>query len=136
MRLIDADELDTVTITTDDYSGNEVYEVYLEEDVKEAQTINAIPIPKGSTNGDILNTLFPDEKRLFHLFSQCRDWIDAPFERKGSAKGSDNSDDEREERVRERELGNERDLEREERELERELSKKGKSKHYDKEMER
>lgn len=107
MRLIDADKLDTTTITTDD--------------IKQAQTIDAIPIPKGSTNRDILKILFPNEDRLFYLFLdtdwyQCRNWLDAPFEKESSAKGADNSDDER---------ANER-----------ELNKKGKSKHYDKEMER
>ena len=38
-RLIDADELDITSITTDDYSGNEVLDVVLKEDVDMAETI-------------------------------------------------------------------------------------------------
>ena len=38
-RLIDEDELDVITVTTDDYSGNEVLDVILKEDLDEAPTI-------------------------------------------------------------------------------------------------
>jgi hypothetical protein len=38
-RLIDVDDLDITTITTDDYSGNEVLDVVLKEDVDDAETI-------------------------------------------------------------------------------------------------
>ena len=38
-RLIDADDLDITTITTDDYSGNEVLDIVLKEDVDNAPTI-------------------------------------------------------------------------------------------------
>lgn len=38
-RLIDADDLDVDTITTDDYNGNEVLEVVLKEDIDNASTI-------------------------------------------------------------------------------------------------
>jgi hypothetical protein len=38
-RLIDADDLDITTITTDDYNGNEVLEVVLKEDIDNAQPI-------------------------------------------------------------------------------------------------
>lgn len=38
-RLIDADDLDITTIITDDYSGNEVLEVVLKEDIDNAPTI-------------------------------------------------------------------------------------------------
>ena len=38
-RLIDADELDVITVTTDDYSGNEVLDVILKEDLDEAPTV-------------------------------------------------------------------------------------------------
>jgi len=38
-RLIDADALDITTITTDDYSGNEILDVILKEDIDDASTI-------------------------------------------------------------------------------------------------
>ena len=38
-RLIDTDDLDITTITTDDYSGNEVLDVVLKEDVDNASTL-------------------------------------------------------------------------------------------------
>ena len=42
-RLIDIDDLDITTITTDDYSGNEVLDIVLKEDVDNAPTVEAIP---------------------------------------------------------------------------------------------
>lgn len=38
-RLIDVDDLDITTITTDDYSGNEVLDIVLQEDIDDALTI-------------------------------------------------------------------------------------------------
>ena len=38
-RLIDVDYLDITTVTTDDYSGNEVIDIVLKEDVEDAPTI-------------------------------------------------------------------------------------------------
>ncbi len=38
-RLIDADALDITTVITDDYSGNEVLDVVLQEDINDAPTI-------------------------------------------------------------------------------------------------
>ena len=38
-RLIDADALDVTTVTTDDYSGNEVLDVVLKDDIDNAPTI-------------------------------------------------------------------------------------------------
>lgn len=38
-KLIDADDLDITTITTDDYSGNEVLDVVLKDDIDDAPTI-------------------------------------------------------------------------------------------------
>ncbi len=38
-RLIDVDELDITAITTDDYSGNEMLDIVLKEDVDDAPTI-------------------------------------------------------------------------------------------------
>ena len=40
MRLIDADALDYTTIQTDDYSGNEIYDVVLKEDIDNAPTVD------------------------------------------------------------------------------------------------
>lgn len=37
--LKDVDELDVTTVTTDDYSGNEVLDVVLKEDIDDAPTI-------------------------------------------------------------------------------------------------
>lgn len=42
-RLIDADNLDITTITTDDYSGNEILDVVLKEDIDDAPIVEAIP---------------------------------------------------------------------------------------------
>lgn len=38
-RLIDADDLDVTTVTTDDYSGNEILDIVLKEDIDTADTI-------------------------------------------------------------------------------------------------
>lgn len=38
-RLKDVDDLDTTTIETDDYDGNEILEVVLREDIDDAPTI-------------------------------------------------------------------------------------------------
>lgn len=38
-RLIDAEDLDITTITTDDYSGNKILDVVLKEDIDIAPTI-------------------------------------------------------------------------------------------------
>lgn len=38
-RLKDVDALDTTTVTTDDYSGNKVLDVVLQEDINDAPTI-------------------------------------------------------------------------------------------------
>ncbi len=45
-RLIDADLLDITEITTDDYSGNEVLDVILKEDIDDAETVKGIPIER------------------------------------------------------------------------------------------
>ena len=37
--MIDADALDVTTVTTDDYSGNEVLDVVLKDDIDDAPTI-------------------------------------------------------------------------------------------------
>lgn len=45
-ELIDRNNLESTTITTDDYSGNEVLDVVLMEDVEEAPVINEQEIVK------------------------------------------------------------------------------------------
>lgn len=40
-------------------SGNEILEIVLKEDIDEAPTIEAIPIPKDATNGDMIRAVFP-----------------------------------------------------------------------------
>ena len=46
-RLKDVDDLDTTTIETDDYDGNEILEVVLREDIDDAPTI----IPADTESG-------------------------------------------------------------------------------------
>ena len=38
-RLVDVDDLDIITVKTDDYSGNEVIDIVLKEDIDDALTI-------------------------------------------------------------------------------------------------
>ena len=66
MRVIDADSLCSTTIITDDYSGNEILEIVLKEDIDEAPTIEAIPIPKDATNGDVIRMMFPNAQIDYH----------------------------------------------------------------------
>ena len=97
MRLIDANELDTTTVATDDYSGNETLDVVLKEDVDSAPTV--LTIPDNPTNGDMIKAMYPKgkirrEKSCTHditVFSfpdgtyfgaECRfntDWWNAPY---------------------------------------------------------
>ena len=81
MRLIDADELDITTIETDDYSGNEILDVILKEDIDDASTI--LELPNNPSNGDVIKALFPN-KASFNGGDGCyfnRDWWNAPYER-------------------------------------------------------
>ena len=50
MRLIDADALDKITVTTDDYSGNEVLDVVLWEDIEKAPTIDTFTLKTTLSN--------------------------------------------------------------------------------------
>ena len=64
MRLIDADALKIHNVSADYY-----YDVQgaTEDDIDDAPTINAIPIPQGATNGDIIKAMFPniDDRYLY-----------------------------------------------------------------------
>lgn len=57
MRLIDADKLLYEDIECTD--GN-TYMTVNAYDIDNAPTVNAIIVPKGATNGDIIKALFPD----------------------------------------------------------------------------
>ena len=52
MRLIDADKLQIVIMGQDDGVS--------EADLNRAPTVNAIVIPDGATNGDMIKALFPN----------------------------------------------------------------------------
>lgn len=96
MRLIDADKLIYSNIKTNGYGYVEVIEtVVLEEDIANAQTVEAIPIPRGATNGDMIKAMFPCEEEecvnsidhrthyggLDFLKGFNTDWWNAPYER-------------------------------------------------------
>lgn len=84
MKLIDADNLDTTTITTDDYSGNEILDVVLKEDIDNEPPVPAIPIPEGTTNGDMIKILFPDgiPKDIMWTLQNDKgiDWWNKPYD--------------------------------------------------------
>lgn len=81
-RLIDADELLKQPIDTANYPSNFV---------KLAPKIDAIPIPKGATNGDMIKAMFPDliyhegmnKERIFDrdliVGDVFNDWWNAPY---------------------------------------------------------
>lgn len=59
-RLIDENDLDVTTITTDDYSGNEVLDVVLKEDIDNAHTI--IDADKENENIKTISSASKDEQ--------------------------------------------------------------------------
>lgn len=75
MRLIDADELDerferscTTECAICPYSDNNCGLVH------EADTVNAIVIPKGATNGDVIEAMFPNINQNPNPFIECYDF--------------------------------------------------------------
>lgn len=95
MRLIDADELLTDRRKTKYYHlPNKDIAVPI-IDIEHAHTINAIPIPDGATNGDMIKAMFPnarvdDTSEKFGQLSICThdaksvfssDWWNAPYKR-------------------------------------------------------
>ena len=81
MRVIDADGLCSTTIITDDYSGNEILEIVLKEDIDEAPTIEAIPIPKDATNGDMIKAMFPKYYQGILSYLDNTKWWNAPYKK-------------------------------------------------------
>lgn len=100
MRLIDADELLTDRRKTKYYHlPNKDIAVPI-IDIEHAHTINAIPIPDGATNGDMIKAMFPNAQIDYHEKSDlvdeyvtvflkdcdtCQDysydWWNTPYER-------------------------------------------------------
>ena len=81
MRLIDADEIPYLYPM--DEEGNEGDGMTLQSTIDEVPTIEAIPIPKGATNGDIIKAMFPNltfEKTrvcvndYVDLMMECLEW--------------------------------------------------------------
>lgn len=103
MRLIDADKLIYSNIKTNGYGYVEVIEtVVLEQDIANAKTVQAIPIPVGTTNGDVIKAMFPKieiytdvingivDVEICEDSSELRcsvDWWNAPYKR-GDLDGS------------------------------------------------
>lgn len=81
MRLIDADSIDY-----DDYWHNKGFSIRdcqkAQQLINEQPTVEAITIPKGATNGDMLTALF-GEKALITLdtHNYLKKWWDAPYKR-------------------------------------------------------
>ena len=64
MRLIDADKLKQEVYTTTEWNGD-VHRIIYETSVDKAPTVNAVVIPDGATNGDMIKAVFPNtESRL------------------------------------------------------------------------
>ena len=95
MRLIDADELNerfesscTTECACCPYSGNNC------ELVHEADTVNAIVIPDGATNGDMIKALFSDkeiwESEISYELDGVADfsweWWNAPYKSESEEK--------------------------------------------------
>ena len=85
MRLIDADEL--IKNWYDEYIKFMTKEEIESMDgiIENAPTINAIPIPKDATNGDMLKAVFPNvnfDYRIWwdNLYFKDTDWFYEPYE--------------------------------------------------------
>ena len=61
-RLIDADELKKNYPHDSDWEYPVNTNEYVCESIDNAPTIDAIPIPKGATNGDMIKAMFPNIK--------------------------------------------------------------------------
>lgn len=99
MRLIDADMLSPDR----DYYDNSIcsgYDAVSCQQIDSAKTVEAIPIPRGATNGDVIKTMFPDAeiREIMGSFDKAKllgyrvwlggrsqdyllDWWNAPFKR-------------------------------------------------------
>ena len=91
MRLIDADKL--LTKTQDYGEGQEKLILIDPYYVKNAKTVQAIPIPDNATNGDVIKAIFPNvysEECDYDIFITLDgdtrftyDWWNAPYKRGG-----------------------------------------------------
>ena len=91
MRLIDADEIPYLYPM--DEEGNEGDGMTLQSTIDEVPTIEAIPIPKGVTNGEMLKAMFCDariwQSDSYHMAVEFKDalciklfeikWWNAPY---------------------------------------------------------
>lgn len=82
MRLIDADDLQFIT----DWQ----WECVPKEDIEDAPTIDAVVIPKGATNGDMIKAMFPNVDinyglkgivgvKFIHMTIFDSDWWNSPY---------------------------------------------------------
>ena len=62
MKLIDADKLKRDIWGSNDWNSTNSKDGYTEKQIIEAPTVNAIPIPEGATNGDMIMAMFPNAK--------------------------------------------------------------------------
>ena len=83
MRLIDTDKLSVTPIDVTDLPKDRCLMCYLEDDVKQAPTVNAIVIPDGATNGDVIE-LIAKRKPFIDTFGAPylvfrKDWWNSPY---------------------------------------------------------
>lgn len=62
MRLIDADKLKDTFINPLLFTTEKGFYCYTIDEVRNAETVNAIPIPENATNGDMIKAIFPNVK--------------------------------------------------------------------------
>jgi hypothetical protein len=78
MELIDRSKLEPDTEWSDYYDE---YVSYSAIQIKNAPTVNAISIPEGATNGDMMKAVFPDESTFNggEGVGFKKEWWDAPY---------------------------------------------------------
>lgn len=80
MRLIDADELLSDRRKTKYYhlSNKDIAVPII--DIEHAHTVNAIPIPDGATNRDVIREIWHDETLLSNIeYCYGEEWLNAPY---------------------------------------------------------
>lgn len=96
MNLIDRDELELDTEWSDYYDG---FTSYSQSQINGAVEVQAIPIPKGATNGDMIKAMFQNCEQKEHMnngyfemyfdndlknasyMRVSKNWWNAPFKR-------------------------------------------------------
>lgn len=94
MNLIDRDELELDTEWSDYYDG---FTSYSQSQINGAVEVQAIPIPKGATNGDVIKAMFPNMQidnecngilygyktndREMPMLGMNLDWWNAPYKK-------------------------------------------------------